>query len=162
MPLKYSDIADIIKAIDASALDHVSIELDDLKLEVTRRGAATPAPRAEPTHQVTAPPPQPAPALTPAPPNSAELATTRVEPVDGLIEIRSPMVGTFYRRPAPDADAFVEVDAQVKTGDALCLVEVMKLFTTIHAEVQGRVVEVCAEDGDLVEHDQVLFRLESD
>ena len=67
------------------------------------------------------------------------------------------MVGMFYRRPEPDADPFVDVGAEVKKGDPLCLVEVMKLFTTLYADQAGEIVEIAAEDGGLVEYDQVLF-----
>ena len=67
------------------------------------------------------------------------------------------MVGTFYRRPQPEADPFVDVGAEVKKGDPLCLVEVMKLFTTLYADRAGEIVEIAAEDGEVVEYDQVLF-----
>ena len=67
------------------------------------------------------------------------------------------MVGTFYRRPQPEADPFVDVGSEVKKGDPLCLVEVMKLFTTLYADQAGEIVEIGAEDCGLVEYDQVLF-----
>ncbi len=70
------------------------------------------------------------------------------------------MSGIFYGKPSPDAEPFVSVGSEIKKGDSLCLVEVMKLFNTIRAEVDGRIVEVGAEDGELVEYDQVLFLIE--
>ncbi len=75
-------------------------------------------------------------------------------------EIRSPMVGTFYRAPSPDAPAFVEIGTKVAAGDPLCMIEVMKLFTTIYAETDGIVVEICALDGEAVEYGRVLFVIE--
>ena len=170
MSLKHSDIAQIIKLIDESTLDEVSIEVGDVKIEVRRRGAgealpvATPPPAAAavevtPTAE-TAPPADETP-IRPSTDDDAVLATvTRTDGADGLIEVRSPMVGTFYRRPSPEAAPYADVGTEVTPGDPLCLVEVMKLFTTLHAEVSGKVVEICVEDAELVEHDQVLFRME--
>jgi len=71
--------------------------------------------------------------------------------------MRSPMVGTFYRRPAPTSPAFVEVGDRVEPGTPLCIIEVMKLFTTIEATVSGSVSNILANDGDSVEYDQLLF-----
>lgn len=75
-------------------------------------------------------------------------------------EITSPMVGTFYRRPAVDADAYVEVGDMVKKGDVLCIVEAMKLMNEIESEMSGKVVEICLEDAQMVEYGEVLFRIE--
>lgn len=73
--------------------------------------------------------------------------------------VEAPMVGTFYRRPSPEQDPFVAVGSAVKAGDPLCLIEVMKLFNTIKAPIDGTVVEIAAEDGALVEYGQVIFEL---
>jgi acetyl-CoA carboxylase biotin carboxyl carrier protein len=75
-------------------------------------------------------------------------------------EVRSPMVGTFYRRPAVDADPYVAVGDTVKKGDVLCIIEAMKLMNEIESEVSGKVTEVCLEDGQMVEYGEVLFRVE--
>ena len=75
-------------------------------------------------------------------------------------EITSPMVGTFYRRPAVDAEPYVEVGDTVKRGDVLCIVEAMKLMNEIEADVSGTVAEVCLDDGQMVEYGEVLFRVE--
>ncbi len=72
----------------------------------------------------------------------------------------APMSGIFYRQPSPDAEPFVSIGSQVKKGDALCLVEVMKLFNTICTELDGRILEIGAEEGDVVEYNQVLFLIE--
>jgi acetyl-CoA carboxylase biotin carboxyl carrier protein len=78
---------------------------------------------------------------------------------DGLHAVRSPLVGTFYRAPAPGEDAYVEVGDRVKAGQTLCIVEAMKLMNEIPADVAGEVVEVLAENAEGVEYDQPLFRL---
>ncbi len=156
MTLSYDEVAEIIKLIDASSCDELVLELGDLKLVVRRHGAggrasAAPATRSEP----------PADAAASVPAASAAATATAVrERPDGMIEVRAPMVGTFYRAPSPEAPPFVEPDTVVAEGDPLCLIEVMKLFTTVTAEAAGRVVEVCAENTAMVEYGQVLFVIE--
>ena len=78
---------------------------------------------------------------------------------DGLHAVRSPLVGTFYRAPAPGEDAYVEVGDRVKAGQVLCIVEAMKLMNEIPADVSGEVVEILVENAEGVEYDQPLFRL---
>lgn len=78
-----------------------------------------------------------------------------------LREITSPMVGTFYRKPAVDAEPYVEVGDIVKKGDVLCIVEAMKLMNEIQSDASGRVAEICLEDAQMVEYGEVLFRIES-
>jgi acetyl-CoA carboxylase biotin carboxyl carrier protein len=158
LPLSYKDVAEIIKLVDASRLDELIIELPDSKLVVRRHGS-----RATSTGEGDAGPPfvvesPPAPAVQP--PAEAPGTAPRAAREDGLIEVRAPMVGTFYRAPSPKDKPFVEVGSAVKTGDPLCLIEVMKLFTTVEAERPGRVVEIAAANASLVEYGQVLFVLE--
>ena len=74
--------------------------------------------------------------------------------------IKSPMVGTFYKSPSPDADAFVSVGQSIKTGDVVCIVEAMKMMNEIKSEISGKVVEICVEDGQPVEFGQVLMYVE--
>src|SRR5262249_26740782 len=85
---------------------------------------------------------------------------SKVEVVAGQIEVTAPMVGTFYRAPNPEAPAFVEVGSIVRPGQPLCLIEVMKLFTTINSDVAGRIVQVGAENAELVEYGRTLFVIE--
>lgn len=160
MPLSYKDVADIIKVIDASQLDEVVLELPDVKL-VIRRGAASghaALPMSGPS-SASSPSPVAAPAAAPAAarPRPAPAAAART---DGQIEVRAPMVGTFYRAPSPKDKPFVEIGSVVKPGQPLGLIEVMKLYTTIEAKQAGRVVEIPAANGNLVEYDQVLFVIE--
>jgi acetyl-CoA carboxylase biotin carboxyl carrier protein len=87
-------------------------------------------------------------------------AAVDVVPKKALKEITSPMVGTFYRRPAVDAEPYVQVGDSVKKGDVLCIVEAMKLMNEIECETVGKIVEVCLEDGQMVEYGEVLFRVD--
>lgn len=77
-----------------------------------------------------------------------------------FVEQKSPMVGTFYRRPSPDAEAFVSVGERVKKGQVLCIIEAMKVMNEIEAEHSGKLVEVCLDDGQVVEFAEVLFRID--
>lgn len=77
-----------------------------------------------------------------------------------LKDVRSPMVGTFYRRPSVDADPYVKEGDMVKQGDVLCILEAMKLMNEIESTVTGRVIEICLEDGQMSEYDEILFRIE--
>jgi acetyl-CoA carboxylase biotin carboxyl carrier protein len=79
---------------------------------------------------------------------------------DNLITIKSPMIGTFYRKPSPDKDVFIEVGDTVKEGDVLCVVEAMKLFNEIESEVSGKIVKILVDDSSPVEFDQPLFLVE--
>jgi acetyl-CoA carboxylase biotin carboxyl carrier protein len=161
MTLSYREVAEIIKLIDASACEELVLELGDTKLVLRRHGAGS-APAAtggadNPSSVTTAAPPAAAPATAGADRPAASSAEARP---DGMIEVRSPMVGTFYRAPSPEAPAFVERGAVVEAGEPLCLIEVMKLYTTITAQRRGRVVEICADNAAMVEYGQTLFVLE--
>ena len=138
-----------------------------IELEIEREGERLHLRKAEPPG--TTPPlvhmsgmpvggvPMPMAAAAPAPAADAAAAEPEVDP--RLKEIRSPMVGTFYRRPSPDADAYVDVGANVEEETIVCIVEAMKVNNEIKAELDGEVVEVLVEDGHPVEFDQPLFRV---
>jgi acetyl-CoA carboxylase biotin carboxyl carrier protein len=108
--------------------------------------------------QVAAPVPPAVAEPKPAPP--VEVPSAAPKPAVQLIEIRSPMVGTFYRAPAPGAEPYVQVGDIVSPGQVLCIIEAMKLMNEIESEVSGRIVEICVENAQPVEYNQVLFRLE--
>jgi len=177
--LTYDEIAEIIKLIDSSSCDELVVETGDIKLVVRRNGASagaaaeyvergaapvTVSPAAP--QKVRAGAPKVAAARTAASTGAGQTAvadTARTAVADtaaGQIEVAAPMVGTFYRAPSPGAKPFVDVGDVVGVGDALCLIEVMKLFTTINAEVAGRVVQIGAENGELVEYGRTLFVIE--
>ena len=79
---------------------------------------------------------------------------------ENVVEVRSPMVGTFYRSPSPDADPYVKIGSDIKAGNTICIIEAMKLMNEIESEVSGKVVKILAENGQAVEFDQVLFLVE--
>ena len=164
MALSYREVAEILKIIDASACEELILELEGTKL-VVRRGqagngdagmAGNPGPvSTDSVSSSTGAAATPAPA---APVTKQAAAEKRRE--DGLVEMRAPMIGTFYRAPSPTEPPFVNVGDQVQVGDAVCIIEVMKLYTTIEAQHAGRIAEIGAENGALVEYDQLLFVIE--
>ena len=168
--MNYNELQDFIKAVAKSGATEVKIETDDLKLTVK----APPKGKAAETivQQVAVPTPMPAapvaqtpvtqaaPAPTPATPAPAPAAEQKEENNANYIEIKSPMVGTFYRKPSPDKDPFVNVGDNIKPGDVICIVEAMKLFNEIEAEVSGKIVKVLVDDATPVEFDQPLFLVE--
>jgi acetyl-CoA carboxylase biotin carboxyl carrier protein len=159
--LNYDDIAEILKIIDGSYCDELIVETGDLKLVVRRNGAGN---AYSPSHDVVAPaartlsPPGPAGVGVAASADAAPHQTPAK--ASHQIEVTAPMIGTFYRTPSPDAPPFVEIGQRVRKGDALCLIEVMKLFTTIASEHDGRIVEIGADNAELVEYGRTLFVIE--
>lgn len=159
MSLNYKDVAEIIKIIDASSCDELIVELGDTKIVVRRGGRG-----GEPSLHSSAPVPRAASVAEPSDgilPKAGPKAAMRIEGGAGKVLVRSPMVGTFYRAPSPKDAPFVEIGSTVKIGDPLCVIEVMKLFTTIAAERAGRVASIFPQNAELVEFDQPLFEIES-
>ena len=159
MSLTYDEIAEIIKLIDSSSCDELVVETGDIKLVVRRNGASAGA-AAEYVERGAAPVTVSPAAPRKVPKVAAAPRTAAADAAAGQIEVAAPMVGTFYRAPRPGERPFVDVGDVVGVGDALCLIEVMKLFTTINAEVAGRIVQIGAENGELVEYGRTLFVIE--
>jgi acetyl-CoA carboxylase biotin carboxyl carrier protein len=138
------DVRDILRLIDESEVDELLIERPGFRLHVVRAEASGSqvAGRGSQAEAPAAPSPSPAAAS------------------DGL-SISAPMLGTFYRAEAPGAAPFVEVGTRVEPDTVVCLIEVMKMMNSVAAGVSGTVVEVCAQNGELVEHGDPLFRVES-
>lgn len=158
MGLRYEEIAEILKVIDSSSCDELVVETAELKLVVRRNGASGAPPSVrEANTSATASATIPA-SARPAPATATPAA--RIEAGVNQSVITAPMVGTFYRAPSPDAPPFVEIGSLVRKGQPICLIEVMKLFTTINTEHDGRVVEIGVESGELVEFGQTLFVIE--
>jgi acetyl-CoA carboxylase biotin carboxyl carrier protein len=103
-----------------------------------------------------------APALVSAPEPSAEGGREEVSTTAHLVPINSPMVGTFYRSPAPDADPYVEENSRIEMGQTVCIVEAMKLMNEIESEVSGRIAKILVENAQPVEYGQALFLVEAD
>ena len=97
---------------------------------------------------------EPVQASSPAP------AETSNAPAENLLEVKSPMIGTFYRSPNPDADFFVNVGDSIKKGQPVCIIEAMKLFNEVESEVSGKIVKILVDDASPVEYDQPLFLVE--
>ena len=153
--LSYDDVRKIIAILDASTLDEIHIELGDFKLDVRRRTAGSPEHAAPaPAARAPAQPAAPAPAGA-APPAAPAKDGAGLKP--GQFAVSAPMLGTFYRAPAPDAPPFVDIGRVVEPDDALCIIEVMKLMNTIKAERRGRVAAILAENAAMVEFGQTLI-----
>lgn len=167
MTLRYKDISEIISLVDSSSCDEFVLETDEVKLVLRRRGAGLepspgPAPVASSPASSGSQAAGSAPVTKTAAPQSSSGAASSRQTGDAPGVVCAPMVGTFYRAPSPDDPVFVEVGSKVKAGDPLCVIEVMKLFTTIHAEAAGAVREIGAENAQLVEYGQMLFVIEPD
>jgi len=130
MPLDDDDVREILRIIDESDLDELRVETEELSLHVVRSGGAAPAP-------------------APAPEPSARS--------DAIV---APMLGTFYRAPAPGEAPFVDVGSRVEPDTIVCIIEVMKMMNSVHAGVSGTIAEVYVENGEPVEYGAPLFRVE--
>lgn len=159
--MKTTEIRDLIDFISKSGLNEVNIETKELKLQVKR----------DPDQKVFKSTPVVAP-IAAAPVASAPVAQAApvaksapaAEPASGkkMLEIKSPMIGTFYRTANPEAAPFVSVGDKVSKGQTVCIIEAMKLFNEIESEVSGTIVKVMVENSSPVEYDQVLFVVEPD
>ncbi|NNF25750.1 MAG: acetyl-CoA carboxylase biotin carboxyl carrier protein [Gemmatimonadetes bacterium] len=148
----------LIRMVDDSSLDNLEIERGGTRIRLSK-SPDSPA-GAVPVAPVAAPAPPQAPAAAPQPGAGAEGASVSTPPASNLVDVTSPMVGTFYRAPAPDAQPYVNVGKQVEAGDVLCIIEAMKLMNELECETPGAVAEVCVENGEPVEYGQVLFRID--
>ncbi len=138
-------IKEIAETMKKNGLTLLEITQGDVALRMERQGELYPVNSA-------APQPAAAPAAEAAPKAAAQTDSK-------LIEIKSPMVGMFYKGPSPESEPFVKVGGRVKKGDTLCVIEAMKLLNEINAERDGEVAEICVEDGQAVEYGQVLFKM---
>ncbi|AWV99209.1 acetyl-CoA carboxylase biotin carboxyl carrier protein [Arcticibacterium luteifluviistationis] len=147
--METKEIQKLIDYISKSDLDEVNIETSELKLHIKRHTGATVQ-----TTQLAA---APAPAALPAAPAAEAPAPVVENPNAGLIEVKSPMIGTFYRAAGPGKPNFKEIGDNMAEGDVICIVEAMKLFNEIEAEVSGKIVKILVDDASPVEFDQPLY-----
>jgi acetyl-CoA carboxylase biotin carboxyl carrier protein len=160
--MKTSEIRDLIDFISKSGLNEVNIETKELKLHVKR----------EPDQKIlksTAAPVMTAPVITTTAQQPVTVSTKTEkaavpDPSSGkkTIEIKSPMIGTFYRSSSPDSPPFVSVGDKISKGQTVCIIEAMKLFNEIESEVSGTIVKIMLENATPVEYDQVLYVVEPD
>jgi acetyl-CoA carboxylase biotin carboxyl carrier protein len=152
------EIQNLIRFVAKSGASEVKLEMDDVKITI-KTGAEDEKGTTTYLQQMPAMP-QMAPAAAPAAPAAAAPATPAAPAEDEnskYITIKSPIIGTFYRKPSPDKPTFVEVGKSISEGDVLCVIEAMKLFNEIESEVSGTIVKVLVDDSSPVEFDQPLF-----
>ncbi|MFY0592763.1 acetyl-CoA carboxylase biotin carboxyl carrier protein [Roseivirga sp.] len=147
------EIKNMIDFIAKSGLAEVNIETEEFKIEVRRNAEATVVAAAPAAPALAAPAPAAAPAAAP----EAPAAQPAAEDTSKYVEIKSPMIGTFYRTPKPEDPAFVSVGDTISSGDKVCIIEAMKLFNEIESEISGTIVKVLVENASPVEYDQPLF-----
>ena len=159
------DIQNLIKFVAKSGASEVKLETEDIKITIktgseNERGETTyiqqiPA-MAQPQMQM-----QPQSGAAAPQPNTPIAEAAPADAADSkLLTIKSPIIGTFYRKPSPDKPVFVEVGSTVSAGDVLCVIEAMKLFNEIESEIKGRIVKILLDDASPVEYDQPLFLVE--
>ncbi len=161
--MDFQEIKQLIKVVEKSDIGEIEIVDEGTKIRISKNSkyaqvqAVPPQVESVPPMAVlpTAPPP-----VKEAPAAPAAEAEAKPALAENVVEVRSPMVGTFYRAPAPDADPYVEVGDMVKAGQTLCIIEAMKLMNEIQSEVSGRVAKILVENAQPVEYDQVLFLIE--
>jgi acetyl-CoA carboxylase biotin carboxyl carrier protein len=149
------EIQALIKFVAKSGAQEVSLETEDFKINIKTASEGSDQPTI-----IQAVAPQAAMPVAAAPAPSAAPAPAAEAPAEdnsNYIEVKSPMIGTFYRSPSPEQDAFVKVGSEIKPGDVLCIVEAMKLFNEIESEVSGKIVKVLVDDQSPIEYDQPLF-----
>ncbi len=153
MDLKY--VKQLLKLVEESAVNEIELEEKGVKIRIAKQAAGN---SSAPMYQMAFPAPvaQQAPLAVQNP--AEKPAPVKVE--KQYHEIKSPIVGTFYRSPSPDAAAYVEVGQTIKQGGVLCIVEAMKLMNEIESDTAGTIVKVCVENGKPVEYNQVLFLIE--
>jgi len=162
--MDYKEIQDLIKLVKKNQITELEIEKDDFKISIKSQSEEpiiqqlqVQAPQAvQMAPQIN----QPAPAVPTVQPATPALAVPPPVENSNLIEIKSPMIGTFYRAAGPDKDPFVAIGDVVSNGQIICMVEAMKLFNEIESEVEGKIVKILVEDAAPIEYDQPLFLVE--
>jgi len=151
------EIQNLIKFVAKSGASEVKLEMDDIKITIRTgaddRGESTTYVQQIPVNQLTQGHAAPVQAIAPA----AAAAAPAASEDSKYITIKSPIIGTFYRKPSPDKPMFVEVGTSIGEGDVLCVIEAMKLFNEIESEVSGKIVKILVDDSSPVEFDQPLF-----
>lgn len=174
--INQEDVFLILKLLEESPFDELQLDTGDLRLHAKKRGSFHGLKNLERNDNQSAPvsglgskgvecsskgpPDMPVPGKGPSSPAGTPSSPSE-KAMEGLAAIKAPMLGTFYRTPKPGAPPFVEVGAMVDKDDPVCIIEVMKLFNTVKAGVQGRIAQICAEQGQLVEYQQILFLIEN-
>ncbi len=155
--MNLKEIQELIKFVSKAGVSEVEIQQKDFKIVIKTTNGEHAAPAAPQVVSIAQP------VASVAAPVAAVPAAPKAEPVADsgkTITIKSPMIGTFYRSSGPDKPSFVNVGDEIKQGSVICIIEAMKLFNEIEAEVSGRIVKVLVDDSSPVEYDQPLFLVE--
>ncbi|ENY5532295.1 acetyl-CoA carboxylase biotin carboxyl carrier protein [Staphylococcus pseudintermedius] len=152
--MNFKEIKELINILDNSYLTEISIEDKGTTINLKKEKEIV-------TQQISAPQQMVAPTVTaePVQVNAASVDTPTTEADTSLKTITAPMVGTFYKSPSPEESAYVQIGDQVTPDTTVCILEAMKLFNEIQAEVAGEIVEILVEDGQMVEYGQALFKV---
>ena len=159
--MDFKQIQELVKMINKSNIGELTIEQKDFKVTIKQKEdhvtqvVAPAAVHAAPVHHAPAAAPS-----APASPAAEKPAAKEEKAASNLLTIKSPMIGTFYRRPSPDKPNLVEVGSEVQPGKVVCIIEAMKLFNEIESEIKGKVVKILVDDASPVEYDQPLFLVE--
>ncbi|TAG29560.1 MAG: acetyl-CoA carboxylase biotin carboxyl carrier protein [Sphingobacteriia bacterium] len=150
-------IHELIKIINRSNIGEVSIEDKDGKVTIKQKEEPAIAAPVQQVYTTAAAIPTP---VVSSAPTTAPAAAPTTPKSDHLITVKSPMIGTFYRRPSPDKPLLAEIGTEIAPGKVVCIIEAMKLFNEIESEISGTIVKVLVEDASPVEYDQPLFLVE--
>ncbi len=155
-----NEIKKLIRLVEESEIESLEVSSWGRKIKITQRIAHSPNGEVEPgavLRQVVPAPAAPAPAPQPAPAAAPEVTE---EDTGRQVAIKSPMVGTFYAAPAPDADSYVSLNEKISVGQVVCIVEAMKLMNEIESEVSGRVAKILVENAQPVEYGTTLYLID--
>ena len=150
--MNLKEIKEIINLMNEHGLTEIEVEKGDQKIKLKKSSISGESAVVEQQPIVQQP-------VAKAPTGEVEKESSKQESKN-LIEIKAPLVGTFYRSPSPDAASFVEVGQEIEVGEVVCIVEAMKLMNEIKSEVRGKVVDILAENADPVEFGQIMFLIE--
>jgi acetyl-CoA carboxylase biotin carboxyl carrier protein len=153
--LNIREIQRLVKMVERSTISEIELEEKGLKIRISKNSSHDGQTVVWAPSLPLGASPMPVPQAAPQP---TELATPQKT---GIVEIKSPMVGTFYRAPAPDAEPYVRIGDHVEGGRVLCIIEAMKLMNEIEAEVTGTIIEILSENAQPVEFGQILFRVDT-
>lgn len=151
------EIQNLIKFVAKSGTTEVKLEMDDFKITIKTTAEGTESTTTYVQQMPMQAAPQVAAPQVVATPAAASSAAPAADDNSKYVTVKSPIIGTFYRKPAPDKPMFVEVGSTINKGDVLCVIEAMKLFNEIESEVAGKIVKVLVDDSSPVEFDQPLF-----
>ena len=157
--MNFKQIQQLIKFVSKTDVAEVNIENNNFKINIKGNSKSN----SEPVTQIIQQAPTVTPTIQPVQPEPVQKSVSssnNESNTDNYHTIKSPIIGTFYRKPSPDKDVFVNVGDTVGEGDVLCVIEAMKLFNEIESDVSGKIVKILVEDASPVEFDQPLFLIE--